>query len=59
MLEGKIPTAELLDRGIFATRQFAKRQLTWLRATPELVSLDSLDSSTPDQALRTIDGFLR
>lgn len=32
MLEGQIPLAELTDRGIFATRQFAKRQITWLRA---------------------------
>lgn len=30
MLEGLLPAAELRDRGVFATRQFAKRQLTWL-----------------------------
>jgi tRNA dimethylallyltransferase len=43
MLEGEIPTAELLDRGIFATRQFAKRQVTWLRATDKaLHAVDSL-----------------
>jgi len=29
--------AELRERGIFATRQLAKRQLTWLRAMPERV----------------------
>jgi tRNA dimethylallyltransferase len=28
--EGLIPPAELRDRGIFATRQLAKRQITWL-----------------------------
>ncbi|MEW6164712.1 MAG: tRNA (adenosine(37)-N6)-dimethylallyltransferase MiaA [Pseudomonadota bacterium] len=32
MLAGRLPAAELADRGTFATRQFAKRQLTWLRA---------------------------
>jgi tRNA dimethylallyltransferase len=32
MLEGRLPARELAERGIFATRQFAKRQLTWLRA---------------------------
>jgi tRNA dimethylallyltransferase len=32
MLEGHLPMTALADRGIFATRQFAKRQLTWLRA---------------------------
>jgi tRNA dimethylallyltransferase len=33
-LDGNIKRDELRDRGIFATRQLAKRQLTWLRATP-------------------------
>jgi len=33
-LEGDIKRDELRNRGIFATRQLAKRQLTWLRATP-------------------------
>ena len=31
-LDGKLPIAELRDRGVFATRQLAKRQLTWLRS---------------------------
>ena len=35
MLEGRLPARELADRGIFATRQLAKRQLTWLRALRE------------------------
>jgi tRNA dimethylallyltransferase len=26
---------EILERGIFATRQLAKRQITWLRSMPE------------------------
>jgi tRNA dimethylallyltransferase len=34
-LDGLWPLAELRDRGIFATRQLAKRQITWLRASPE------------------------
>ena len=33
-LDGKIPMSELRDRGIFATRQLAKRQITWLRSMP-------------------------
>ena len=33
-LEGEIDRDDLRNRGIFATRQLAKRQLTWLRATP-------------------------
>ncbi len=33
-LDGRWPMTELRDKGIFATRQLAKRQLTWLRAMP-------------------------
>jgi tRNA dimethylallyltransferase len=33
-LDGLWPMALLRDKGIFATRQLAKRQLTWLRAMP-------------------------
>jgi tRNA dimethylallyltransferase len=58
MLEGELPAAELRDRGIFATRQFAKRQLTWLRSTPELASLDSQNPAAIDTALRLVDDHL-
>ena len=34
-LEGELPMDQLRERAIFATRQLAKRQLTWLRAMPE------------------------
>jgi tRNA dimethylallyltransferase len=33
-LAGTSPMAELRDKGIFATRQLAKRQITWLRSMP-------------------------
>jgi tRNA dimethylallyltransferase len=36
-LEGAIDVAQLRDTGIAATRQLAKRQLTWLRSTPAMV----------------------
>ncbi len=35
-LEGEIGERELREQGIAATRQLAKRQLTWLRSLPEL-----------------------
>lgn len=38
-LDGACPMAELRDRGIFATRQLAKRQLTWLRSMPQRLSV--------------------
>ena len=34
-LEGTSPMAELRDKCIFATRQLAKRQITWLRSMPQ------------------------
>jgi tRNA dimethylallyltransferase len=41
-LDGLWPMAELRDRGIYATRQLAKRQITWLRsmAQRQIVACD-------------------
>ena len=46
-LDGSIDRAGLRETGIVATRQLAKRQLTWLRAMPERIVLDCLG---PDPA---------
>ncbi len=35
VLDGLSPAAQLRDKGIFATRQLAKRQITWLRSMPQ------------------------
>lgn len=40
-LDGSFPMNELKDRGIFATRQLAKRQITWLRAEMDAFWIDS------------------
>lgn len=47
------PEAEIRERGIFATRQLAKRQLTWLRGMPQrtVVAADAADALTRVQAL--------
>jgi tRNA dimethylallyltransferase len=42
-LRGEYDLAELRDRGIFATRQLAKRQLTWLRSMENTVEFDCLE----------------
>ncbi|HET7831549.1 MAG TPA: tRNA (adenosine(37)-N6)-dimethylallyltransferase MiaA [Gallionella sp.] len=44
-LDGDITEAQLLETGIVATRQLAKRQLTWLRSMRDNIELDCL---TPD-----------
>ncbi len=59
MLEGELPREELRERGIYATRQFAKRQITWLRSMSDLVTLDPLDPAATDQALKLVADFLR
>ncbi|MET3138210.1 tRNA dimethylallyltransferase [Undibacterium sp. GrIS 1.2] len=41
-LDGIIDYPELHERGIIATRQLAKRQLTWLRSIPERIVIDCL-----------------
>lgn len=49
-LEGHIGRNELRQQGIAATRQLAKRQLTWLRAMPERNVLDCFSLDTPTHA---------
>jgi len=51
-LEGKITRAELRDQGIYATRQLAKRQLTWLRA---MTGIKVFDCLAPDVARQVTD----
>ncbi|MEI7457429.1 MAG: tRNA (adenosine(37)-N6)-dimethylallyltransferase MiaA [Nitrosomonadales bacterium] len=41
-MEGEITEAKFIETGIIATRQLAKRQLTWLRSMPENVQIDCL-----------------
>jgi tRNA dimethylallyltransferase len=45
-LEGTSPMSELRDKGIFATRQLAKRQITWLRSMPQrrIIACDAPDA---------------
>jgi tRNA dimethylallyltransferase len=50
-LEGEIGKKELRDRGVSATRQLAKRQLTWLRAMTGVPSFDCLAEDLDAQAL--------
>ena len=49
-LDGTITRDELRELGIIATRQLAKRQITWLRAMPERIVIDCLGTD-PTQAL--------
>jgi len=43
-LKGEIDEARLLELGSTATRQLAKRQLTWLRGWQDAAVIDALDA---------------
>ena len=51
-LDGGLRREEMVERGVAATRQLAKRQFTWLRSWSGLHWLDSLDGDNPMRALK-------
>ena len=57
-LAGQYDLAELRDRGIFATRQLAKRQLTWLRGMDDTMELDCLNPELNRLVFNEIKQFL-
>jgi tRNA dimethylallyltransferase len=48
-LDGEIIQEEMRNRGVIATRQLAKRQLTWLRSMEGVMNFDCLDPSLTNQ----------
>jgi tRNA dimethylallyltransferase len=56
--DGQITYDELRDKGIAATRQLAKRQLTWLRGMADRIVIDCLAPDAAAQALAAIRGRL-
>ncbi len=58
-LKGEYDADELRDRGIFATRQLAKRQLTWLRGMSGITELDCLNPDLNGVVLRHVEQFIK
>ncbi|NVO06740.1 MAG: tRNA (adenosine(37)-N6)-dimethylallyltransferase MiaA [Rhodoferax sp.] len=58
-LDGLWPMAELRDKAVFATRQLAKRQITWLRSMPhrQLVACDAAEPL--GQVLSLVQGAMQ
>jgi len=56
--EGIIPHKELRDRGIFATRQLAKRQITWLTNSFTAENYDCFDPALSDKIAARVAAFL-
>lgn len=54
-LDGKLSYDELRERGVIATRQLAKRQLTWLRSWPNLYQLETNDIKVLAKALKIVE----
>jgi tRNA dimethylallyltransferase len=53
-LDNRISRAELREQGIAATRQLAKRQLTWLRGMSDYTEFDCLAANVGDLVLEYV-----
>jgi tRNA dimethylallyltransferase len=53
-LDGEFERGALREKGIAATRQLAKRQLTWLRGMTDRMVIDCLDPNAPKRVLETV-----
>lgn len=54
-IAGELSFDAMLETGIIATRQLAKRQMTWLRSWDELRNFDSENPETLDLVLKSIE----
>ncbi|RKZ92682.1 MAG: tRNA (adenosine(37)-N6)-dimethylallyltransferase MiaA [Candidatus Parabeggiatoa sp. nov. 1] len=54
-LAGELDHVSLPEKAIIATRQLAKRQLTWLRAQTEAHWFDSLEPNMTEQVLKWLE----
>ena len=57
-LDGEYDLAELREKGIAATRQLAKRQLTWLRGMDDIVEVDCLNPTMNEIVMKEIAQFI-
>ncbi|WP_321798435.1 tRNA (adenosine(37)-N6)-dimethylallyltransferase MiaA [Caballeronia sp. J97] len=58
-LDGATRYDEMRDKGIFATRQLCKRQLTWLRAMPERIVVDCCAGDATQRVVEAVERVLR
>ena len=58
-LRGEIKFDELFDKILFATRQLAKRQITWLRSMQNLLVLDPFEKDISNQLNQSLKNFLK
>jgi tRNA dimethylallyltransferase len=53
-LDGQLSYEEMVDKAIAATRQLAKRQLTWLRGMPNVMKFDCLNNNLVNEVLKAL-----
>ena len=58
-LEGGASLADAVEKAVIATRQLARRQLTWLRAEPGAEWFDAFDSGTPERIAARVAEWLQ
>ncbi len=56
-LDGILDRQQMLERGVIATRQLAKRQFTWLRGWGDMQWLDSLAPNNLERTLKYLEGL--
>jgi tRNA dimethylallyltransferase len=57
-LDGATDYATMRDKGVFATRQLCKRQLTWLRSMPERIVVDCCATDTTTRAVAALEHIM-
>ena len=58
-LDGELSREMLLERGVIATRQLARRQLTWLRAQQQAEWFDSTDMQQQRAIVARVEAWAR
>ena len=57
-LDGEFGLQEMREKGVAATRQLAKRQLTWIRGMADNTQMDCLDKNILDSLISNIGQFI-
>lgn len=57
-LAGEVDLDTAIEQGIAATRQLAKRQLTWLRSQPDRIQINCFATNVPQQVLHHVKTLL-
>ena len=57
-LDGDIEEKDCIDRIIFATRQLAKRQMTWMRSMENLKVFDCVTDDTDKDVIKHVRALL-